>query len=102
MLARTYSELGEPTKDIGESKGALAVVEKAVEVRCALAQEPGADDAVKLDLARNLRQRGFLREGLSDRTTANAFYEESLAIAQKLKLAEGMSGSVYFVEALAS
>ncbi|MDE2508659.1 MAG: serine/threonine protein kinase, partial [Planctomycetota bacterium] len=96
-LGRAYSELGELTHDIGESKGALANIEKAVEVRAALADEPGADDAIKLDLARNLRMRGFLQEGMSDRTAAKTSYEESLAIARKLKPADGSTGPVHLV-----
>ena len=99
-LGRAYDELGALTIDIGNSNDALAVFQKAIGVRKPLAAEPGADDRLKLDLARNLRSRGFLQEGMSDRPAAMASYQEALAIATKLKPVAGMTEPVYRVEAM--
>ena len=73
--------------------------QKAIAVRRALAEEPGGDDNVKLDLARNLRSGGWLLEGMSDRPAAKASYEEALAIVKRLKPADGMTEPLYRVEA---
>jgi tetratricopeptide (TPR) repeat protein len=64
-----------------------------------LASETWADDRIKLDLARNLRSRGFLQEGMSNRLGAKASYDEALAIVQSLKPTDGMSEPLYRVEA---
>ena len=98
-LGRAYEELGELTIDIGNSNEALAVIQKAIQVRQALSQESGADDTIKLDLARNLRSRGFLLEGMSDRPAAKASYEQALAIVKTLRPTDGMTEPLYRVEA---
>ena len=98
-LGRAYEELGELTIDIGNSNEALAVFQKAIQVRQALSQDSGADDTIKLDLARNLRSRGFLLEGMSNRPAATASYEEALAIVKTLKPTDGMTEPLFRVEA---
>jgi tetratricopeptide (TPR) repeat protein/tRNA A-37 threonylcarbamoyl transferase component Bud32 len=98
-LGRAYEELGELTINIGHSREALAVFQKAINVRRALAAEPGADDRIKLDLARNLRSGGFLLEGMSDRPAAKAAYDEALAIVKWLRPVDGMTEPVYRGEA---
>ena len=65
---------------------------------CALAEGPGATDAIKLDLARNLRSAGFVLEGMSDRPAARASYDEAAAIVKTLRPADGMTEPVYLVE----
>jgi tetratricopeptide (TPR) repeat protein len=98
-LGRAYEELGQITLDIGNSRDALTVFERALEVRRSLAAEPGADDRVRLDLARNLIPRGFLQEGMSDRTAGMASYQEALAIVKGIKSADGMTEPPFLVEA---
>ncbi len=93
-LGRAYEELGELTFSIGD---ALAIYRKAIEVRRALAEGPGATDAIKLDLTRNLRSAGFGMEGMSDRPAARACYDEALAIVKTLRPADGMTEPVYLV-----
>jgi eukaryotic-like serine/threonine-protein kinase len=101
-LGRAYEELGAPTVDIGNSKDAAAVFQKAIQVRRALAAESGSDDAIKLDLARNIRTSGFLLEGISDRPAAMAAYEESLNLVKTLKPTAGMTAPPYRVQAQAT
>jgi tetratricopeptide (TPR) repeat protein len=96
-LARAYAELGELTRDIGKYSDALAVVEKAIQVRRELASEPGAGDAIKLELARNLTTRGWLLEAMAGRGNP-ASYEEALAIVKNLRPADGMTEPLYRVE----
>jgi serine/threonine protein kinase/tetratricopeptide (TPR) repeat protein len=98
-LGRAYEELGALTIDIGNSKEAVAVFQKAIEVRRALVEKSGGDDKIKLDLARNLRSSGFLLEGISDRQAALAAYEEAMAIVKRLRPADGMTEPIYRVEA---
>jgi eukaryotic-like serine/threonine-protein kinase len=98
-LGRAYEELGALTIDIGNSKDALAVFDKAIEVRRALAREPSSDDKVKLDLARSLRSGGYVLEGIPDRPAAKLRYEEALGIVQKLNPARDMTEALYLVEA---
>jgi tetratricopeptide (TPR) repeat protein len=98
-LGRAYEDLGELTIQIGNSKDALAAFEKAISVRRTLAAAPHADDRVKLDLARDLRQRGFLQEGISEKLAAQASYEEALDIVKSLKPADGMTEPLYLVSA---
>ena len=100
-LGRAYEELGQITGDIGTSNEALEVVRKAIAIRRGLATEPDADDAIRLDLARNLIDQGSHLHNLSDRKAARASYEEALAIARTLKPADGMTEPVYLVEARA-
>ena len=95
-----------PTRSWGSSPArsappneALDVVRKAIAIRRGLAAEPDADDTIRLDLARNLIDQGFLLEILSDRKAARASYEEALAIVQTLKPTDGMTEPVYLVEA---
>jgi eukaryotic-like serine/threonine-protein kinase len=97
-LGRAYEELGELTISIGDARDALAIYRKAIEVRRALAEGPGATDAIKLDLARNLRSAGFVLEGMSDRPAARASYDEAAAIVKTLRPADGMTEPVYLVE----
>jgi serine/threonine protein kinase len=97
-LGRAYEELGELTISIGDARDALADYRKAIEVRRALAEGPGATGAIKLDLARNLRSVGFVLEGMSDRPAARASYDEAAAIVQTLRPGDGMTEPVYLVE----
>ncbi len=100
-LGRAYEELGELTGDIGTTDEALEVVRKAIAIRRDLAREPDADDAIRLDLARDLIAQGFHLHITSDRKAARASYDEALAIARKLKPTDGMTEPVYLVEARA-
>jgi tRNA A-37 threonylcarbamoyl transferase component Bud32 len=59
-LAKAYVELGELTDKIGDQSAALQVYLKALAVQRALASEPGADPARKLDVARSLTAAGGL------------------------------------------
>ena len=97
-LGRAYEELGELTISIGDSKDALGVFRKALAVRRVLADERGGDDAVKLDVARNLRSIGVLLETIGDRPAAMAAYDEALAIIKRLKPAAAMTEPIYRVE----
>jgi serine/threonine-protein kinase len=98
-LGRSYEALGQVLQDIGKFPDALKVFENAVAVRRPLAVEPGADDRVKLDLARNLRSCGFIQESKGDRDAARASYEEALALVQDLRPVEGMTQPLYTVKA---
>jgi serine/threonine protein kinase/tetratricopeptide (TPR) repeat protein len=97
-LGRAYEELGELTISIGDARDALAVYRKAIDARRDLAEGPAATDAIKLDLARNLRSTGFVLEGMSDRPAARACYDEAAAIVKTLRPADGMTEPVYLVE----
>ncbi len=101
-LGRAYEELGTLTKDIGSSKESLAVIQKAIHVRRELATTPGSDDAIKLDLARNLMTSGIMLEEMSDQPAAMAAYQEALALAKVLKPAPGMTEPPYRVESRAT
>ena len=72
--------------------------QKAVNVRRALSEEPDADDAIKLDLARTISVNGELLEGIGNRTAAMAAYEEALGMLKRLKPADAMTEPVYRVE----
>ena len=98
-LARAYEELGTLTSSVGSSKEALAVIQKAIDVRRSLATEPGSNDAIKLDLARNLRTSGIALEEMSNRAAGMAAYQEALALVTTLKPADGMTEPLYRVEA---
>ncbi len=100
-LGRAYEELGQITDQIGTSNEALEVVRKAIAIRRGLASEPGANDAIRLDLARILIDQGFHLHILSDRKAARASYEEALAITRTLVPADGTTEPVYLVEARA-
>jgi serine/threonine protein kinase/tetratricopeptide (TPR) repeat protein len=101
-LGRAYEQLGELTSDIGGSKEALAIFENAINVQRGLAAVTDADDANKLDLARSLRYRGFLLEGMSDRERAMAAYNESLVLVKALKPSAGTTEPLYRIEAMAT
>ncbi len=98
-LGRAYEELGKLTGEIGTTNEALEVVRKAIAIRRDLADDPDADDTIRLDLARDLTAQGSHLHILSDRKAARASYEEALAIAGKLKPTDGMTEPVYLVEA---
>ncbi len=98
-LGRAYEELGKLTGDIGTSNEALEVVRKAIAIRRGLAAEPEADDTIRLDLARNLIDQGFLQGSMSDRPAEKVSYDEALAIVQGLKPTEGMTEPVSLVQA---
>jgi eukaryotic-like serine/threonine-protein kinase len=97
-LGRAYEELAALTLSIGDARDALASYRKVIEVRRALAGGLGATDAIKLDLARNLRSLGFVLEGMSDRPAARASYDEAAAIVKTLRPADGMTEPIYLVE----
>jgi serine/threonine protein kinase/tetratricopeptide (TPR) repeat protein len=97
-LGRAYEELGELTINIGKFSGALAVFENAIKVRRELASEPGADDKIKLDLARNVRTAAWLVEAMNW-PAAKQRFDEALAIVKTLKPAEGMTEPLFRVEA---
>ena len=97
-LGRAYEELGRLTFSVGDSPRALNVFRKAVNVRRVLSEEPDADDAIKLDLARSISSNGELLEGIGNRTAAMAAYEEALAMAKRLKPADAMTEPIYRVE----
>jgi serine/threonine-protein kinase len=101
-LGRAYAQLGALTIDIGDSKEALAIVQKAINIQRGLAQELDSDDANKLDLARSLRNSGFLLEAMSELEPALAAYKESLALVRPLKPTAAMTEPLYRVEAMAT
>jgi tetratricopeptide (TPR) repeat protein len=101
-LGRAYEQLGALTIEIGDSKEALAIVQKAINIQRGLAQELNSDDTNKFDLARSLRYSGFLLEGLSNLEPAMAAYKDSLALVKPLKPATGMTEPLYRVEAMAT
>jgi serine/threonine protein kinase/tetratricopeptide (TPR) repeat protein len=101
-LGRAYEQLGALTIDIGNSKEALAIVQKAISVRRELVAETDSDDANMLDLARSVRNSGVLLASMSNLEAAMAAYNESLALVQPLKPAARMSEPVYRVAAMAT
>jgi tetratricopeptide (TPR) repeat protein len=83
-LGRAYKALGEVTGKIGSQPEALAIHRQALEVRRALAAEPGADAAITSDVARSLLDVGYLLKATGDTSRALSSYRESLAICQAL------------------
>jgi tetratricopeptide (TPR) repeat protein len=95
-LGFAYEQLADLTRNIGRTKEALEVLEKAVNVRRGLASEPGASDAVKLDLARSLRSYASELE-IHDPKAAEAPMLEALSIANGLKPSNGMTEPLFRV-----
>ena len=82
-LGEAYDELGELTEKIGDQTEALAVQRKALAVRRALASEPGADAASKIDVARSLNATGWLQRSTGDIAGARAAYTEASHLAEE-------------------
>jgi eukaryotic-like serine/threonine-protein kinase len=76
-LGKAYDELGALTEKIGDQAAALEVHSKALAVRRALASEPRADAATKLDVARSLNAVGWLQNSTGDTAGALASFEEA-------------------------
>ena len=83
-LGRAYFELGKLTDKIGDRAAALAVLEKALAVRRALAAEPGAGPIATRDLARSLAVVGTLKSETGDSDGAMSSHREALAIRREL------------------
>jgi eukaryotic-like serine/threonine-protein kinase len=88
-LGKAYDELGELTKKIGDQTAALVVQRKALAVRRALASEPGADAASKIDVARSLNATGWLQRSTGDFAGARAAYTEASHLAKEAETEGG-------------
>ncbi|QEH36904.1 Serine/threonine-protein kinase PknD [Aquisphaera giovannonii] len=80
-LAGAYEELGDLTERIGDKPEALALLERAVEIRRELAAGPVAGLEGRVDLANSLVAVGKLREVTGDPTGAKSAFEEACSLA---------------------
>jgi eukaryotic-like serine/threonine-protein kinase len=83
-LGKAYAELGELTAKIGDQAAALGVERKALDVRRALASEPEADVASKVDVVRSLIAVGDLRQAAGEPAAAMACFEEARELLKPL------------------
>ncbi len=83
-LANAYVELAELTGKIDDQSAALEVHRKALAVQRALASEPGADPARKLDVARSLTAAGWLARSTGDRALALESFEEARVLEKEV------------------
>ncbi len=88
-LGKAYDELGQLTEKIGDRTAALAVQRKALAVRRALASEPGADAASKIDVARSLNATGWLQWSTGDIAGARAAFTEASHLAEEAETEGG-------------
>ncbi len=88
-LGKAYDELGQLTEKIGDRTAALAVQRKALAVRRALASEPGADAASKIDVARSLNATGWLQWSTGEIAGARAAFTEASHLAEEAETEGG-------------
>lgn len=93
LLANGFFELGSITEKIGSKSEGLASHRKALAIRRELAATPGADVAVRLDVARSLLEVGLLQDAMGNKAGALEAFEEQCAIATTLE-AESPSDAV--------
>ena len=102
-LGKAYVELAELTSKIGDQTKALDVHRKALAVHRALASEPGADIAIKLEVARGLTASGWLERSTGDiawcarivRAGAERWRRKSGRSQAWLEQAQGVLGTAY-------
>jgi serine/threonine-protein kinase len=83
-LGRAYHDIGELTAKIGSQAEALAALRRGLELRLALASEPGADDASRRDAGESLIAVGDLEEATGDLSGALASYERARDLLEPL------------------
>ncbi len=88
-LATAYEELAAVTARIGSRSEAVAILDKAVTVRRALAS--GGDSAARVALGRSLLRLGNARQAVGDVPGSVALADEALALAEGLAGAEPSS-----------
>lgn len=97
LLAAGYAQLGDLMDKIGESRQALTVLRKALDVRRALAAEADADFETRLDLARTLGALGSVLTLTGDSAGALEAFEEQRALARSLEETHANSNDVQAV-----
>ena len=76
-LGQAYHDIGELTARIGSQTEALAALRRGLELRLALASEPGASDEAKLEAGSSLIAVGDVQEATGDSAGAFASYERA-------------------------
>jgi serine/threonine-protein kinase len=100
-LGRAYSELGELIDAIGSKPEALAVQQKALAVRRALASEQGTDAATQADVARSLIAVGALQWAVGDTREALGSYTAAARMVDGLASTESAARPIQETRALA-
>ncbi len=87
-LGQAYHDIGELTARIGTQTEALAALKRGLELRVALAAEPEAGAATKLQAAQSLLAVGDLQEATGELNDALAAYQQARAILEPLAQSE--------------
>jgi eukaryotic-like serine/threonine-protein kinase len=83
-LAQAYQDIGELTAKIGSQPDALAALKRGVELRLALAAEPGASQQAIRNASTSLIDVGNVQEGTGNLNDAMASYEQSRNLLEPL------------------
>jgi serine/threonine-protein kinase len=83
-LGQAYHDIGELTARIGSQTEALAALRRGLELRLALASEPGACDEAKLEAGSSLIAVGDVQEATGDPAGAFASYERARSLLEPL------------------
>ncbi len=83
-LGQAYQDIGELTAKIGSQSEALATLKRGLELRLALADEPGADAATKLQAGLSLIAVGDLQEATGDASEAMASFGRARDLLDRL------------------
>ncbi len=83
-LAQAYHDIGELTAQIGSQAEALAALRRGLELRMALATEPGADADSRRDAGQSLLAIGDLEEATGELALALASYERAREVLEPL------------------
>jgi serine/threonine-protein kinase len=83
-LGQAYHDIGELTAKIGAPAEALNSLRRAMELRLALANEPGSGVAEKLEAGRSLLAIGDLQEATGEVAAALESYEQARSLLEPL------------------
>jgi serine/threonine-protein kinase len=83
-LGQAYHDIGELTAKIGSQAEALAALRRGLELRLALASEPGADDTSKRDAGESLIAVADVQEATGDLAGALASYQQARDLLEPL------------------
>jgi serine/threonine-protein kinase len=98
-LGQAYHEIGELTAKIGSHSDALTALNRGLELRRRLADEPDSDQTAKLDLGQSLIAVGDMLEATGDLTKAVASYQQAREILKSLAQVGSNSETIRAAEA---
>jgi serine/threonine-protein kinase len=92
-LGQAYHDIGELTAKIGSQAEAMSALKRGLDLRLALAGEPGADPSSKLVAANSLIAVGNLQEATGESSGALESYQQARALLEPLAQSEPHSAS---------